>query len=82
MDLQTSIQNVVAGPSRAQDLSKSGIYFNIQNGESAVIIATVKHQPHILRELVRAGSDLNLQYQVNYSVTVGTRLICVLCTYM
>ena len=43
-----------------------------QNGDSAVMYATVKHQPATLRELVRAGSDLNLQNQVRYTVTVDT----------
>ena len=43
-----------------------------QNGDSAVIIATVKQEPATLRELVRAGSDLNLQNQVRYTVTVDT----------
>ena len=43
-----------------------------QNGDSAVIWATVKRQPASLRELVRAGSDLNLQNQVRYTVTVDT----------
>ena len=43
-----------------------------QNGDSAVIRATVEHQPATLRELVRAGSDLNLQNQVRYTVTVDT----------
>ena len=43
-----------------------------QNGDSAVIVASVKQQPDTLRELVRAGSDLNLQNQVRYTVTVDT----------
>ena len=43
-----------------------------QNGESAVNKATVYCQPATLRELVRAGSDLNLQNQVKYTVTVDT----------
>ena len=43
-----------------------------QNGDSAVISATMEQQPATLRELVRAGSDLNLQNQVRYTVTVDT----------
>ena len=43
-----------------------------QDGDSAVISATVKQEPATLRELVRAGSDLNLQNQVRYTVTVDT----------
>ena len=43
-----------------------------QDGDSAVIGATVYRQPATLRELVRAGSDLNLQNQVRYTVTVDT----------
>ena len=43
-----------------------------QNGDSAVIRATVGQQPSTLRELVRAGSDLNLQNHVRYTVTVDT----------
>ncbi|CAI8024099.1 Uncharacterized protein K02A2.6 [Geodia barretti] len=34
-----------------------------QNGDSAVINAVVGYEPATLRELVRAGSDLNLQNQ-------------------
>ena len=37
-----------------------------RNGDSAVTAATMYHQPATLRELVRAGSDLNLQNEVNY----------------
>ena len=47
-------------------------HYDTQNGDSAVIRATVEHQPATLRELVRAGSDLNLQNQVRYTVTVDT----------
>ena len=43
-----------------------------QNGDSAVIKAVVGYQPSSLRELVRAGSDLNLQNQVRASDTVDT----------
>ena len=43
-----------------------------QDGDSAVIVATLEQQPATLRELVRAGSDLNLQNQVRYTVTVDT----------
>ena len=43
-----------------------------QTGDSAVIAAAVEQQPAPLRELVRAGSDLNLQNQVRYTVTVDT----------
>ena len=43
-----------------------------QDGDSAVIAATVNQQRVILRELVRAESDLNLQNQVRYTVTVDT----------
>ncbi|CAI8021395.1 Putative ankyrin repeat protein MM_0045, partial [Geodia barretti] len=32
-----------------------------QNGDTAVIIAVKRREPDTLRELVRAGSDLNLQ---------------------
>ncbi|CAI8031938.1 Putative ankyrin repeat protein MM_0045 [Geodia barretti] len=43
-----------------------------KNGDTAVIIAVKSHEPDTLRELVRAGSDLNLQNQVRYTVTVDT----------
>ena len=39
-----------------------------QNGDSAVIIAIMHNRPAILRQLVRAGSDLNLQNQVSFNV--------------
>ena len=45
-----------------------------QNGDSAVIQATVGHHSGALRELVRSGADLNLQNQVRYTVTVDTAL--------
>ena len=45
-----------------------------QNGDSAVIKATVRHESDALRELVRSGADLNLQNQVRYTVTVDTAL--------
>ena len=35
-----------------------------QNGDSAVIRATMEQEPATLMELVRAGSDLNLQNRV------------------
>ena len=43
-----------------------------QDGDSAVIRATVNHHTATLRELKKAGSDLNLQNQVRYTVTVDT----------
>ena len=43
-----------------------------QNGDTAVIIAIERYKPAIVKELVRAGSDLNLQNQVRYTVTVDT----------
>ena len=42
-----------------------------QSGDSAVILATVRHKSDALRELVGAGADLNLQNEVR-SVTVDT----------
>ena len=35
-----------------------------QRGDSAVIMATVGHESDVLRVLVDAGSDLNLQNEV------------------
>ena len=43
-----------------------------QNGDTAVIQATVGHEAGALQELVSAGADLNLQNQVRYTVTVDT----------
>ena len=40
-----------------------------QDGDSAVIQATLRHRSDALRELVSAGADLNLQNQVRYLVT-------------
>ena len=37
-----------------------------------MIQATVVHQSDVLRVLVGAGSDLNLQNEVRYTVTVAT----------
>ena len=39
-----------------------------------MISATVQHRSGALRELVRAGADLNLQNEVRYTVTVDTAL--------
>ena len=36
--------------------------------------ATVERRSGALRELVRAGADLNLQNEVRYTVTVATAL--------
>ena len=43
-----------------------------QDGDSAVIRATAEYQPAVLRELVRGRSNLNLQNQVRYTITVNT----------
>ena len=48
--------------------------FSPQDGDSAVIKATVRHASGALRELVRAGADLNLQNEVRYTVTADTAL--------
>ena len=61
----------VATPT-SHTLTSFGYYLIYQDGDSAVIMATMRHQPATLRELVRAGSDLNLQNQVRYTVTVDT----------
>ena len=39
-----------------------------------MILATVRQESGALRELVRAGADLNLQNEVRYTVTVDTAL--------
>ena len=39
-----------------------------------MILATVKHHSGLLKELVSAGADLNLQNQVRYTVTVDAAL--------
>ena len=43
-----------------------------QSGDSAVIGATVEHESDVLRVLVDAGSDLNVQNEVRYTVTVAS----------
>ena len=40
-----------------------------QNGDSAVILATTCYHRPVLKELVRAGADLNLQNQVTLDLT-------------
>ena len=57
-----SVQDVL----RVCNLLVSIPIVSTQNGDSAVIWATVGQQPSTLRELVRAGSDLNLQNNVRY----------------
>ena len=51
---------------------RKSIHISPQNGDTAVIIAVKRHDPVTLRELVRVGSDLNLQNQVRYTATVDT----------
>ena len=41
-----------------------------------MIRATVEHESDVLRVLVGAGSDLNLQNEVRYTVTVATSHHC------
>ena len=43
-----------------------------QRGDSAVIKATVGHRSDVLRVLVDAGSDLNVQNEVRYTFTVAS----------
>jgi ankyrin repeat protein len=47
--------------------SKRYYIFVLQDGDSAVICATGRFRADILRQLVRAGSDLNLQNNVRYT---------------
>ena len=73
LDLQDQVE--LTTPTSQIQLSSISFFIptvSTQDGDSAVIRATVEHQPAILRELVRAGSDLNLQNQVRYTVTVDT----------
>ena len=56
------------------DMCTCTFQFSPQKGDSAVIRATVGHESGALRELVRAGADLNLQNEVRYTVTVDTAL--------
>ena len=41
-----------------------------QRGDSAVIIATTHYHLPVLKELVRAGADLNLQNEVTLSLCI------------
>ena len=50
-------------------LSPHSLY---QDGDSAVIIATAEYESDTLRVLVGAGSDLNLQNKVRYTVIGDT----------
>ena len=43
-----------------------------QNGDSAAIMATINQRSNVLRVLVDAGSDLNVQNEVRYTVTVAS----------
>ena len=45
-----------------------------QDGDTAVILATVYYKPVALQELVRAGADLNVQNNVRY--LLYTAVIC------
>ena len=45
-----------------------------QDGDTAVILATVHSKPDSLQELVRAGADLNVQNNVRY--LLYTAVIC------
>ena len=43
-----------------------------QREDSAVIMATVRYRSDVLRVLVDAGSDLNVQNEVRHTVTVAS----------
>ena len=49
-------------------------HLSVQEGDSAVIMATVVHKSGALQELLRAGANLNLQNEVRYTVTLDTAL--------
>ena len=52
-------------PSQAYNLGHSDIgMLNLQDGDTAVILGTVKYNLSVLNKLVRAGADINLQNQV------------------
>ena len=57
---------------RAFDSFSISFSLSPQRGDSAVIIATVGHKSDVLRVLVDAGSDLNVQNEVRYTVTVAS----------
>ena len=44
----------------------------LQDGDTAVILAVVRYYQSILKELVRAGADLNLQNQVTPPLNTAT----------
>ena len=50
-----------------------------QRGDSAVIMATVGHQSDVLRLLVEAGADLNLQNEVRSGTVDTTSCIIPVC---
>ena len=53
-----------------------------QRGDSAVIMATVEYMADVLRVLVDAGSDLNVQNEVRHTVTVASAAGVILsCPY-
>ena len=49
------------------NICTSNIMLTTQEGDSAVIQATVRHESGALQELVSAGADLNLQNEVRHS---------------
>ena len=75
LNLQNRVYTTKSATSSSQTLVIYSAFIPMvspQNGDSTVIMAVLDHKPAILRELVRAGSDLNLQNQVRYTVTVDT----------
>ena len=59
---------------RPHKVKQIHVHHSPQNGDSAVNLATVRHQSGALKELVSTGANLNLQNQVRYTVTVDTAL--------
>ena len=64
LDLQNMVITALTIPVFSLIISVFNPIVSTQDGDSAVVLAVIKGEPAILRELVRAGSDLNLQNQV------------------
>ena len=58
----------------SNDLVYIDIHHSLQDGDSAVIRATLLHRSGALHLLVDSGADLNLHNEVRYKVTMDTTL--------
>ena len=58
----------------SNDLVYSDIHHSLQSGDSTVIKARVQYRSGVLWHLVDVGTDLNLQNEVRFEITMHSAL--------